>query len=141
MEEILKILEKDARTTPEQIATMTGKQVAEVKEVIAKAEREGIIIGYRTMINWAKVGEEQVRALIEVNVVPQRNVGFDSVAERIYAEPDETRIFPGHDVGVKPQSTIRHERETNPFLLRPDVDSFIDLKRNWAAYKKEHGIE
>ncbi len=54
--------------------------------------------------------------------------------------PDETRIYPGHDVGVSPESTIGHERETNPFLLRPDLESFIQLKRNWPRYKKEHGI-
>jgi len=63
-----------------------------------------------------------------------------SLHERLLTLPDETRVFPGHDVGVEPSSTIGHERETNPFLLRPDVDAFIDLKRNWAEYKKEHGI-
>jgi hypothetical protein len=54
--------------------------------------------------------------------------------------PDETRVFPGHDVGVQPQSTVAHERETNPFLLQPDLNSFVDLKENWAEYKREHGI-
>ncbi len=65
---------------------------------------------------------------------------YDSLHGKLMALPGETRVFPGHDVGVEPESTIQHERETNPFLLRPDVDSFIDLKRNWAAYKEEHGI-
>jgi len=66
---------------------------------------------------------------------------FASLHEQLLTLPDETRVFPGHDVGVQPSSTIARERETNPFLLRPDVESFIDLKRNWAEYKKEHGIE
>jgi hydroxyacylglutathione hydrolase len=65
---------------------------------------------------------------------------YASLHEVLMKLPDETRVFPGHDVGVKPESTIGHERETNPFLLCPDIESFIDLKRNWAAYKKEHGI-
>jgi len=65
---------------------------------------------------------------------------YDSLHGKLMALPGKTRVFPGHDVGVEPESTIQHERETNPFLLRPDVDSFIDLKRNWAAYKEEHGI-
>ena len=65
---------------------------------------------------------------------------YDSLHDKLLTLPGETRVFPGHDVGVEPESTIQHERETNPFLLRPDVDSFIDLKRNWAAYKEEHGI-
>ena len=65
---------------------------------------------------------------------------FKSLHETLLALPDATRVFPGHDVGVAPESTIGRERETNPFLLRTDLDAFIDLKRNWAAYKEEHGI-
>ena len=65
---------------------------------------------------------------------------YNSLHNKLLALPAETRVFPGHDVGVESESTIQRERETNPFLLRPDVDSFIELKRNWAAYKEEHGI-
>ena len=66
---------------------------------------------------------------------------YSSLHERLLTLPDDTRVYPGHDVGIAPESTIRHERETNPFLLRPDIESFIELKANWAEYKKEHGIE
>jgi len=65
---------------------------------------------------------------------------YGSLHEILMKLPDGTRVFPGHDVGVKPSSTIGNERTTNPFLLREDVESFIELKRNWAAYKEEHGI-
>jgi len=65
---------------------------------------------------------------------------YASLHETLLALPDATRVFPGHDYGTAPQSTIGHERKTNPFLLRPDFASFVDLKRNWAAYKEEHGI-
>lgn len=65
---------------------------------------------------------------------------YDSLHTKLLALPGETRVFPGHDVGVAPESTIQRERETNPFLLRSDLDSFVDLKRNWASYKEEHGI-
>jgi len=65
---------------------------------------------------------------------------YRSLHEVLLALPDETRVFPGHDVGVRPSSTIGDERRTNPFLLQPDVDAFLHLKANWAAYKKEHGI-
>ncbi len=88
MKEILEILEKDARTTPQQIATMTGIPVAEVKKAIKKAEEDGTIVKYRTMINWPKIGEEQVWAMIEVKIQPQREVGFDAVSERIYRFPE-----------------------------------------------------
>lgn len=87
MKEIFKILEKDARTTPEQISTMTNTPLAEVKKVIRKAEKEGNIIKYKTVINWQSAGEEQVWALIEVRLQPQKDVGFDAIAERIYNFP------------------------------------------------------
>ena len=93
MKEILEILEKDARTTPETIATMTGKKVAEVKRAISEAVKERIILKYKTVINWEKVKEPQVWALIEVKVQPQRGVGFDAVAERIYRFPQARSVY------------------------------------------------
>jgi DNA-binding Lrp family transcriptional regulator len=81
---ILEALEKDARLTPEQIADQTGVKLSEVKKVIKKAEKDGTIVKYKTVINWSKLGEEQVWAIVEVKVSPQRNVGFGAIAERIY---------------------------------------------------------
>jgi glyoxylase-like metal-dependent hydrolase (beta-lactamase superfamily II) len=65
---------------------------------------------------------------------------YRSLHEKLLALPDDTVVYPGHDVGVAPTSTIGHERATNPFLLQPDFAAFVHLKRNWAAYKEEHGI-
>ena len=87
MKKIFEILEKDARTTPKQISIMTGIPLAEVEKVIRKGEEERTIVKYKTMINWQKLGKEQVWALIEVKIQPQREVGFDAVAERIYRFP------------------------------------------------------
>jgi len=91
--EVLKVLEKDARATPEQIATMTSLPVAEVQKVIKKAEKDRVIIKYKTIINWERLGEEWVQALIEVKIQPQRNVGFDAVAERIYRFPETRSVY------------------------------------------------
>jgi DNA-binding Lrp family transcriptional regulator len=84
IKDILKILENDARTTTKRIATMTNIPAAEVARLIKQAEKDRTILKYKTMINWDKVGEEQVWALIEVKIAPQRELGFDSIAERIY---------------------------------------------------------
>ena len=65
---------------------------------------------------------------------------YDSLHQKLLTLPGHTRVFPGHNYGVAPESTIAHERETNPFLLQPDFEAFVHLKRNWAAYKQEHGI-
>jgi DNA-binding Lrp family transcriptional regulator len=91
--EILKILENDARTTPQKIATMTDSTPAEVSKAIKKAEKDGTILKYKTVINWEKAGNEQVNALIEVRVAPQRDVGFDALAERIYRFPEARSLY------------------------------------------------
>ena len=93
MKEILRILEKDARKTPQQIATMTAIPVDQVEEAIKKAESDRTILKYKTMVNWDRLGEEQVRALVEVKVVPQRDVGFDAIAERIYRFPEARSVY------------------------------------------------
>lgn len=84
MEEILEILEKNSRYTDKEIATMSGKTVEEVREAIRDFEEKSIIAGYTTLINWENTGKDTVTALIEVRITPQRGVGFDKVAERIY---------------------------------------------------------
>ena len=93
MKEVFRILEKDARKTPQQVATMTGIPLAEVKKAIKKAEGDRTILKYKTLVNWDKLGEEQVWALIEVKVLPQRDVGFDAVAERIYRFPEARSVY------------------------------------------------
>ena len=87
MEEILEVLEKNSRYTDQEIAVMTGKTVEEVREAIRDYEERSIIAGYTTLINWENTGRETVTALIEVKITPQRGVGFDKVAERIYKFP------------------------------------------------------
>ncbi|MDO4535632.1 MAG: Lrp/AsnC family transcriptional regulator [Clostridium perfringens] len=84
MEEILEILEKDSRYSIEEIAVMTGKTEDEVKIAIKDYEDRGVIAGYTTLVNWENTNSETVTALIEVKIIPQRGVGFDKVAERIY---------------------------------------------------------
>ena len=95
MDEILEILEKDARTSPEEIAKMLKKKPQDVKRAIAKYEKEGIIVKYKAVINkeLAKDAETEARALIEVNIVPQKDVGFDKIAERIFSFPEVTSCY------------------------------------------------
>jgi DNA-binding Lrp family transcriptional regulator len=89
MEDILRILEEDARTTPERIATMTGRPVDEVRRLVNEAERARVILSYSAHIDWDKAGEAPVAAaLIEVKVAPQRDVGFNALAGRIARFPE-----------------------------------------------------
>ena len=95
MDEILEILEKDARTRPEEIAGMTKNDAAKVKQAIKKYEKEGVILKYKTVINKELIRSEdaEVRALIEVNIVPQKDLGFDKIAERIYSFPEVASCY------------------------------------------------
>ncbi|MBM3947157.1 MAG: Lrp/AsnC family transcriptional regulator [SAR202 cluster bacterium] len=93
MRDVFKILEQDARTTPERIATMTGLGVEEVRRIIKEAEASRAIVKYKTMVNWERLGERQVWALIEVKVTPERDVGFDAVAERIFRFPEARTVY------------------------------------------------
>jgi len=90
MKEILEVLEKDARTTPEEIARMLKKSVGVIKKAIKKYEQSGVIVKYKTVVNRdiLKDDVQKVRALIEVRVAPQRGHGFDHIAERIYRFPE-----------------------------------------------------
>lgn len=93
MKELLELLEENDRRTPAEIGVMLGISEAEVKAEIARLEAEKIILKYRAMINWEKVDTEKVIALIEVKVIPQREVGFDQIAERIYRFSEVKSVF------------------------------------------------
>jgi DNA-binding Lrp family transcriptional regulator len=109
---ILRALEQDARRTPEQVATMVGRSAAEVAATIARLERNGIIRGYRTVVNWDRVAEERVVAFIDVSVSPQRDVGFDQVAARIYRHPEVRSVHlvsGGHDLRIVVEGATMRE--------------------------------
>ncbi|MCX5702061.1 MAG: Lrp/AsnC family transcriptional regulator [Candidatus Omnitrophica bacterium] len=95
MDEILEILEKDARMTPEEIAKALRKKPEGIKQAIKKYEKEGVILKYKAVINkeLAKDAGSEVRALIEVNITPQKDVGFDKIAERIYSFPEVSSCY------------------------------------------------
>ena len=90
---ILEILFEDARTPISQIAVMTGHDEDEIAAVIKSLEAQKIILKYPAMINWDKVENELVEALIEVRVTPQRDAGFDSIAEQIYRFEEVSSVY------------------------------------------------
>ena len=93
MDKFLKILEDQANLSPEQLAVMCGKEVGDIKKLIEGYEKDGIILGYKTIIDWDKTDREYVSALIEVKITPQRDRGFDRVAERIYNYPEVQSLY------------------------------------------------
>lgn len=95
MDEILEILEKNGRSSVEDIARMLKKKPQAIKQAIKKYEKEGVILKYKAVINKELVRrtDSEVRALIEVNIVPQKDVGFDKIAQRIYSFPEVASCY------------------------------------------------
>lgn len=92
-EEILDVLEKNSRATITDLAVMLAQPEEEIAKEISAMEKEKIICGYHTLINWDKTNTERVVALIEVRVTPQRDEGFDSIAKRIYRYKEVTSVY------------------------------------------------
>ena len=93
MDHLLKILEDNANLTADQLAVMCNKEVGDIKKFIEQNEKDGVILGYKTMIDWDKTDREYVTALIEVKITPQRDRGFDRVAEIIYNYPEVQSLY------------------------------------------------
>ncbi|MBE5921265.1 MAG: Lrp/AsnC family transcriptional regulator [Lachnospiraceae bacterium] len=92
-EKILAIIEKNSRIDLKDLAMMLDMTEVEVANEIAAMEKEQVICGYHTLINWDKTSEEKVTALIEVKITPQRGFGFDKIAERIYNYREVTAVY------------------------------------------------
>ena len=93
MDKVLEILKEDSRVAAKDIATMIDKSEDEVKSIIKDLEEKNIIVKYTTIINEEKVREEKVQAFIEAKVSPERDMGFDAIAERIYNFPQVKSLY------------------------------------------------
>lgn len=91
--ELLALLEKDTTLTPAQLAAVLGRTEEEVTAEIRRLEADKIIVKYHAIINWDKVCDNTVTAVIDVKITPQREVGFDSIAERIYRFPEVKSLY------------------------------------------------
>ena len=91
--QILKLLEDDAKLTPQQIAVMLDITTDQAKTYIAELEASGTILGYKTVVDWEKTDKESVSAMIDVKLTPQSGRGYDRVAEKIYNYPEVKSVF------------------------------------------------
>lgn len=91
--EILTLLENDARLTPEQLSVMLKTDKDAIEKEINKMEQNGTILGYKTIIDWEKTEKDPVIAMIDVKLTPQRDKGFDRVAEKIYNYPEVKSVY------------------------------------------------
>ncbi|RUM34884.1 MAG: Lrp/AsnC family transcriptional regulator [Archaeoglobus sp.] len=96
-QEVLKLLENNARLSNKEIAEMVGLSEEDIREIVKKAEENGIILKYKTLINWEKLGEEAVYAVIDIRVTLTREKSYDDIAKRIakYPEVHAVRLISG----------------------------------------------
>ena len=90
---LLDIMKEDCRLPLEKLAVMTGATTEEVAEAISGLEERKIILRYAPMINWDRTDRERVEAMIEVKVTPQRDIGFDAIARRIYRFDEVKSVY------------------------------------------------
>ena len=142
-EKILTFLEKNSRIDISELAICVGADENTVLNELEAMEQERIICGYHTLIDWDKIGVEKATALIEVRVTPQRGMGFDKVAERIYNYPEVNSIYlisGGFDFMVIIEG--KSLREVAQFVsekLAP-MDTVLSTKTNFILKKyKDHG--
>ncbi len=142
-ERILTIIEKNSRISTKEIAVVLGTEEIQVAEAIQQMEEEGIICGFHTMIDWDKTGIENVTALIEVNVTPQRGKGFDDIAERIYKYPEVDSVYlisGGYDLMVTLDG--KSLKEVSGFVTNKlsTLDTVIGTRTHFILKKyKDHG--
>ena len=142
-ERILSYIEKNSRVDLKDLAVYLGVDETDVMKEMEAMENEGIICGYHTLIDWDKVGIEKVTALIEVRVTPQRGMGFDKVAERIYNYPEVNSCYlisGGFDLMVTLEG--KSLREISSFVSEKlsALDQVLSTKTNFILKKyKDHG--
>lgn len=142
-EKILTFIEKNSRIDLKELAIMLGGDEAAVLNELERMEAEHVICGYHTIIDWDKVGIDKVTAMIEVRVTPQRGMGFDKVAERIYNYPEVNSVYlisGGFDFMVTLEGkTLRDVAQFVSDKLSA-LDSVLSTKTNFILKKyKDHG--
>ena len=144
-EKVLRNLEQNSRIDLHDLAVMLGISEAELANEIAKMEKEHIICGYTTLINWDNTDKEIVTALIEVKVTPQRGIGFDSLAERIAKFPEVTSVYlmsGGFDFMVMIEGKSMKEIARFVFDKLSTLEMVKSTSTHFVLKKyKDHGID
>lgn len=142
-EQLLAIIEKNSRIGLKDLAVMLDKPEIDIANELALLEKEGIICGYHTLIDWEKTSIEKVTALIEVRVTPQRGQGFDKIAERIYNYPEVRAVYlisGGYDLLVIIEEKTLREISNFVSDKLSTLDSVLSTATHFILKKyKDHG--
>lgn len=141
---ILKLLEDDARLTERQLAIMLDTDEASIKAEIESLEQSGTILGYKTLIDWEKTDRESVCAMIDVKLTPQRDRGFDRVAEKIYNYPEVQAVYlmsGAYDLSVLIEGKTMKEVAYFVSQKLSTIDSVTSTATHFVLHKyKDKGV-
>ncbi len=141
MKELLDLLEKDYTQSPEQLSIMLNMPAAEIASLIEKFQKEQIIVKYQTIIDWEKAGVDNVTAVIEVKITPQREVGFDAIAERIYRYPEVRSVYlmsGSYDLSVTVEGTNLREVANFVSTKLSTIDGVVSTTTNFMLKKYKY---
>ncbi len=142
-EELLSLIEKNSKMSLKELAVLLGADELEIANEMEELEKEGVICGYHTLIDWDKTKSEKVTALIEVRVTPQRGQGFDKIAERIYKYPEVRSVYlisGGFDLLVTLEGKSLKEISAFVSDKLSTLDSVLSTATHFILKKyKDHG--
>lgn len=142
-ERILNIIEKNAKLSTEDIAALLGEDRERVAAEVAAMEKDGTICGYHALINWDNTKDERVDALIEVKVTPQRGMGFDNIAERIYQYEEVDALYlmsGGYDFTVMIKGRTMKEVANFVSMKLGPMESVLSTATHFVLKRyKDHG--
>ena len=142
--DLLKLLEEDARLTPEQLSVMLALTPDEVREQIRELEQNGTVLGYKTIVDWEKTEYESVTAMIDVKLIPQKDRGFDRVADKIYNYPEVKSVFlmsGGYDLSVLIEGKTMKEVALFVSHKLATIDAVTSTATHFVLHKyKDKGI-
>ena len=142
--QILKLLENDARLTEKQLAIMLDSDENTIKGHIDALEKSGTILGYKTIVDWEKTDKESVSAIIEVKLTPQKDRGFDRVAEKLYNYPEVQAVYlmsGAYDLSVLIEGRTMKEVASFVSQKLSTIDSVISTATHFVLHKyKDKGM-
>ena len=141
---LLKLLEDDARLSTEQLSVMLDTSKENIEKELEELEKNGTILGYKAMIDWEKTDREYVTAMIDVKLSPQRDRGFDKIAEKIFNYPEVQAVYlmsGAYDLSVLIEGKTMKEVAYFVAQKLAPIESIISTATHFVLHKyKDKGV-
>lgn len=142
MEQILELLQDEAKLTPKQLSVMLAEDEENIKKAIAQYERDGVINGYHALVNWERTETQKATALIELRITPKKDTGFDEIAGRVMNFPEVESVYlmsGGYDLAVT--VTGRTMQDVAMFVAKrlATIDGVLSTATHFVLTKYKDG--